>query len=714
MRKTNIDELFNCSEGEMPEQLPLLTAEERNRLYKMSERKFNKDTDKKFVAGDSVSSVERYSRPVWKRRLASVAAAGVLLAGSGGLAYYIRNGSLDGFNDSTAVDMMSPSSEQDYEEIARYLLDGYAEFRTRLEYPQGDPSTIVTLRVGDEEIKIARYADSNFNSIDDFRALGAKYMTEEYLNDNFDLSDAIDRSSFVEGESYSPYDFYAEDANARFFLYNGELYTYYNDYNFDVKNHLTCDTFDITEMNEDSFTVKVEFNSEVMLFDPTADDFVKETNVIPYVFEVIRSNDGEWRIASTKIDDEKVNVQHNEPKLAVSETCKSFSDRYIQLEEYIFERPASEDDTLNFYVEIGGTDFEKHYDRIVDDYTKEDNVFWNAHSIDEIKQLSGMDEAFFEKMYGENSFYKLDDSYNNGDHISFADKDPYFIEYKGAIYSEANWKHLIDYDLFAPFTDEPEIVSQSENEIVFRRKTGYRSQTAELNVMPLTFEFTLWKGFNSGDEWKLSGVTYVYGEETSSVNTQELEQLFLDYNKLANALCSDKYADENDNVSYWLTSQKEGVFRKYTNPDYTTPSQLEEEINRLFTSDLIEKIYLLGDDNHKLWTDRDFGDTPEGYTWIDLYAESTLNTPFGYYFIYCNGEVYKNPSANFMIPYYPFDASYEIAVTVIDEKTVNVAVVYDIPESEYVFNGDSVSPACVFRFIKTDEGWKINKFGSVM
>ena len=107
MRKTNIDELFNCSEGEMPEQLPLLTAEERNRLYKMSERKFNKDTDKKFVAGDSVSGVERYSRPVWKRRLASVAAAGVLLAGSGGLAYYIRNGSLDGFNDSTAVDMMS-------------------------------------------------------------------------------------------------------------------------------------------------------------------------------------------------------------------------------------------------------------------------------------------------------------------------------------------------------------------------------------------------------------------------------------------------------------------------------------------------------------------------------------------------------------------------------------------------------------------------------
>lgn len=701
MSKTNIDELFNCSEGEMPEQLPLLTAEERNRLYKMSERKYNKDTDEKFVAGDSVSGVERYSRPVWKRRLASVAAAGVLLAGSGGLAYYIKNGNLNGFNDNTAVDMMSPSSEQDYEEIARYLLDGYTDFCSRMEAPESDPSTKVTLHIEGEDVVIARYADKDINSMADFRALGAKYMTEEYLDNNYDFTEAPDKSEWGEGYNIAAYEWYADNANAMFFIYNGgELYTYYHEDNL----HWCYKDVEVSDIKDDSFTIRATMEGCIN----------SETVYCPKVFQAERNADNEWRIASTKFDEEKVQAQPFDGVENISETCKRFSDRYIQLQEYIFERPASEDDTLTFTVQIGGTDFEKHYGRIVDDYTKENNVFWNAHSIDEIKQLSGMDEAFFKKMYGENSFYKLDDSYNNGDHISFGDKDPYFIEYKGAIYSQANWKHLIDYDLFAPFTDEPEIVSQSENEIVFRRKTGYRSQTAQLNVMPFTFEFTLWKGLNSGDEWKLSGVTNVYGEDTSSVNTQELEQLFLDYNKLANALCSDKYVDENDTVSYWLNPQKEGVFRKYTNPDYTTPSQLEEEINRLFTSDLIEKIYLLGDDNYKLWTDRDFGDTPEGYTWIDLYAESTLNTPFGYYFIYCNGEVYKNPSANFMIPYYPFDASYEIAVTVIDEKTVNVGIVYDIPESEYVFNGDSVSPACVFRCIKTDEGWKINKFGSVM
>lgn len=700
-KNANIDELFNCSEGEMPEQLPLLTAEERNRLYKMSERKYNKDTDEKFVAGDSVSGVERYSRPVWKRRLASVAAAGILLAGSGGLAYYIKNGSLDGFNGSTAVDMMSPSSEQDYEEIARYLLDGYTDFCSRMEAPESDPSTKVTLHIEGEDVVIARYADKDINSMADFRALGAKYMTEEYLDNNYDFTEAPDKSEWGEGYNIAAYEWYADNANAMFFIYNGgELYTYYHEDNL----HWCYKDVEVSGIKDDSFTIRATMEGCIN----------SETVYCPKVFQAERNADNEWRIASTKFDEEKVQAQPFDGVENISETCKRFSDRYIQLKEYIFERPASEDDTLTFTVQIGGTDFEKHYGRIVDDYTKENNVFWNAHSIDEIKQLSGMDEAFFKKMYGENSFYKLDDSCKNGDHISFGDKDPYFIEYKGAIYSQANWKHLIDYDLFAPFTDEPEIVSQSENEIVFRRKTGYRSQIAELNVMPLTFEFTLWKGLNSGDEWKLSGVTNVYGEDTSSVNTQELEQLFLDYNKLANALCSDKYVDENDTVSYWLNPQKEGVFRKYTNPDYTTPSQLEEEINRLFTSDLIEKIYLLGDDNHKLWTDRDFGDTPEGYTWIDLYAESTLNTPFGYYFIYCNGEVYKNPSANFMIPYYPFDASYEIAVTVIDEKTVNVGIVYDIPESEYVFNGDSVSPACVFRCIKTDEGWKINKFGSVM
>ncbi len=308
-KKHDIDDVFSRMGDEFPEQLPLLSAEERNRIYKMSERKFNKDTDDvSFNEGITVSGVERYSRPVWKRRLASVAAAGVLLAGSGGLLYYVKNGILDGFNDRVAVDMMSPSTQEDYEKIAAYLLDGYSDFCIRMMYPQGDPSTIVTLDVNNGEMKIARLADEDINSMADFRALGAKYMTEEYINDNFDLSDAVDKSSFAEGESYSADEFYSEDANARFFLYNGELYTYYNDYDIDLSKQMTYDTFEITDIEDDSFAVKVEFSSEVNVYGASNDEAVKETAVMPYVFEVARNDQSEWRIASTKIDEEKVDT----------------------------------------------------------------------------------------------------------------------------------------------------------------------------------------------------------------------------------------------------------------------------------------------------------------------------------------------------------------------------------------------------------------------
>lgn len=308
-KKHDIDDVFSRMGDEFPEQLPLLSAEERNRIYKMSERKFNKDTDDvSFNEGITVSGVERYSRPVWKRRLASVAAAGVLLAGSGGLLYYVKNGILDGFNDRVAVDMMSPSTQEDYEKIAAYLLDGYSDFCIRMMYPQGDPSTIVTLDVNNGEMKIARLADEDINSMADFRALGAKYMTEEYINDNFDLSDAVDKSSFAEGESYSADEFYSEDAYARFFLYNGELYTYYNDYDIDLSKQMTYDTFEITDIEDDSFAVKVEFSSEVNVYGASNDEAVKETAVMPYVFEVARNDQSEWRIASTKIDEEKVDT----------------------------------------------------------------------------------------------------------------------------------------------------------------------------------------------------------------------------------------------------------------------------------------------------------------------------------------------------------------------------------------------------------------------
>ena len=432
-KKHDIDDLFSRMGDEFPEQLPLLSAEERNRIYKMSERKFNKDTDDvSFNEGITVSGVERYSRPVWKRRLASVAAAGVLLAGSGGLVYYVKNGTLDGFNDRVAVDMMSPSTQDDYEKIAAYLLDGYADFCTRIECPESDPNTKVVFSVDGEDVTIARYADTSINSIADFRELGAKYMTDGFLNDNFDLRDAIDKSSFVDGESYSSYDFYAGDANARFFIYNGELYTYYVDYIIDVSKHLTYDKFAIIDKSDDSFTIKVDFNSEVMVFDSSADDIVKNTAVMPYVFEAVRSEAGEWRIASRIIDGEKANDKPLEAQFDVLGTAKNISDRYIQLFEYVYSHSLVSDESES--VEFKSVDRQRDlkYLRINDDPDETNNVFRNAHSIREIKDKSLMEDELFSSLFAK-EFGFADSEMESGDEILYG-FDPIIIEYRGALY----------------------------------------------------------------------------------------------------------------------------------------------------------------------------------------------------------------------------------------------------------------------------------------
>ena len=40
-KQMDIDELFRCPENEMPEQLPMLSDAEKDRIYKASERKYN-------------------------------------------------------------------------------------------------------------------------------------------------------------------------------------------------------------------------------------------------------------------------------------------------------------------------------------------------------------------------------------------------------------------------------------------------------------------------------------------------------------------------------------------------------------------------------------------------------------------------------------------------------------------------------------------------
>lgn len=86
-----------------PEDYPELGREERERIYAMSEKKYNMGMDKN-ISNDEVEvkGVERYKRPVWHRFL-SVAAAIALIAGIGG-GMHLMNRSGNPGNDSISTE----------------------------------------------------------------------------------------------------------------------------------------------------------------------------------------------------------------------------------------------------------------------------------------------------------------------------------------------------------------------------------------------------------------------------------------------------------------------------------------------------------------------------------------------------------------------------------------------------------------------------------
>lgn len=724
-KRVNEKDLFDFSGGEIPSQLPMLTEQEKNRMYKKSERKFSDDTGEIPVKeGNTVSGVERYSRPVWKRRLASVAAAGVLLAGSGGLGYYIKNGTLDGFESATVSDMTSTSDEADHQETAEYLINGYADFLTRFDYPASDENTIVKLNVEGEDIQIARYSDRSINSMADFRELGAKYMTDEYLNNNFDFSEAPDKSGFAEGSSIGADEWYAGNANARFFMYNGELYTYFNEDYSDGSCRWECKDISVIENGADSFKAKALLE----LYEKKG----KKHSETEYEFEVVRSESAnEWRINNARPSESS--VQERETAYDQIALAKSCSDRYVQLQDYYYTRPCSEDDSVTFTIQKNGRDAGRQYYKIEDDFTNTENEFWNAHTIEEIRNISQMDFSLFCQLYGNDCFYKVDDSANEGDIVSFDGNDPVFIEYKGAMYTQGrneDREMIYQYQadrLLLPFTDEPEIVSSDPLEIVFRRKTGHRSNYAEINQIPTTYEFKLRR--NEEDEWHLTSVEIIENESYQSNETENTDspptELYFEtmthvYNYAVNALMSYEHLDLDRTISYYANisgkTELQADFAPFTHPDNITPKGIDDMLNEIFTKQYREKItspYYQALKS-KPYVDKDFGEYPDGYKWENPTDDELRNSPFVSMFIYRDGELYRNTNRTLAwLPFYPLNAQFEVQSL---QESGGKYIVEAKCRSNYQGIDSGIVPSTTrlsLTFVNEDGSWKIDEVGAI-
>lgn len=132
----------------LAQEFPVLTDEEKERMYAMSERKYNitEDTNTGFNSETEVSGVDVYKRPKW--RTASIAASLALLIGAGSFGGYniakqFSNGDNNDPDVTTTVseDMSQALTEtaedprtEEYRQTAESLLAEYEDFLEPFDY----------------------------------------------------------------------------------------------------------------------------------------------------------------------------------------------------------------------------------------------------------------------------------------------------------------------------------------------------------------------------------------------------------------------------------------------------------------------------------------------------------------------------------------------------------------------------------------------------
>lgn len=139
------DDLFNDIDKKtaqwLSEDYPVLKAEQKERLYAMSKRKYNIHDIKEDNALE-VSGVEKYRRPKWYKGASIAAAAVLLVAGIGGsIGFISRNGhapsaeveesiteTAEAVTEEVTEEVTEIAEEVDTDAIAKELVDDYREF----------------------------------------------------------------------------------------------------------------------------------------------------------------------------------------------------------------------------------------------------------------------------------------------------------------------------------------------------------------------------------------------------------------------------------------------------------------------------------------------------------------------------------------------------------------------------------------------------------
>ena len=374
------NDLFISIDDETIDQLaqdfPILTDEEKERMYAMSERKYNITNDKNadFTAEAEVSGVDVYKRPKW--RTASIAASLALLIGAGGFGGYniakqFHSGTENDNDVPTTVSedisqtitaVTTDPREEGYRQTAEELLEEYNDFLEPYnedELPEDSGYAERTDDMTDEEWEAAvaeferkeaevynqiwfelgsgdPYDHPNYKHIGSWSynhyETGMKYSsTDEVMEKalSFMSQSCIDKQfPHLIGEdltNYEPDRIYRQDTEkypdfGTYAMYGGKLY--YNGYYSEYSSfNCTCYFYDrkdepveITDITDDSFTATIKY------------DFTTLPNKYDMTMKVVNV-EGKWTIDDIEATGPELDPQ----KLAVIEKMCNSCDYFDKL-----------------------------------------------------------------------------------------------------------------------------------------------------------------------------------------------------------------------------------------------------------------------------------------------------------------------------------------------------------------------------------------------
>lgn len=746
------------------EKYPPLSSDDKERLYAMSEKKYNRAKNENTKNYIEVSGVERYRKPVWQKVISAVAAAVVVLGGIGGGAALIRRN-----NDA---DIMKNESSQlaEIEDVAQQLTDEFFDLKNIISSRGAayDENDILTYKIGifDENVENPDIHDRTFYRVTDERfkcsqdiydalknITSSKYFPEERYENAIITWEII--YDYVSDETVYPKLFYNLGTDVSMFENGSEVGreyffdaegNYLEEYSIDFEDDINWEVphsiwfADYVEYNGSLYVltpdyflnpvgVVYDYNEKIEITDVTNDSFTviryadisHNENIIKRAeFKFILEND-QWCIddfSECVLDTEGVGIEETDYTAIATE----LTDKLLEFEKIVKDADVEydENDSISFYrdssVNPESEDEKVSYCRVTDERFNSCQDIYNyirsftsfrLEPKDDYINTGWLDECSIMSWIGSDfSRFEIGDRIDSKYY-----RLGHYISYRGQLYVvpiEDN-----DYD-FREYTSDVIIKETGENRFTATR--GYRGDfVIGDGTSNRCFEFVLEAG-----KWKIDKV-YLSDEESEDVTESEDEY---DYTAIATEL-SDKYLELENMVCYGGISydatksytvydsfdELELIFYKVTDPRFTCEQDFYDEIRSIHTNQRYP------DDNFTYTTffagcnlDSCFGGELSEYAAngrIDLAANYGNGNGYSLLGVYCyyNGELYVTP----------FDYDYELAEytsdVIIKETGENSFTATRKFKSQFNSVGDYYK---VFEIVLENGEWKIDNVERVV